>query len=413
MHAVLLSTLLIVAVSSIAQGVALPVFSMQAAPPESTGRSVTAAEFNKLRVEGFDAIYSLDYQTARDKFNTMTRLSPSHPAGYVYLANDLWLETLNKSRRLMTSVYTGSSFYQEVKKEDRVDPKRDREFADLINKALNAARTRLAENPKDAEALYYEASALGLRAAYSTSVKRSFTKAIGDANQSIQLHKRVLKLDPGYVDSYLSIGLYDYVVGSLPFGWRLLARFAGLKGNKQRGIQNLEKVVKSGKLTQDDARVVLIGIYSREGQPERSLALLTELAERYPRNYLLRTERASMFYRLGRPDEGSKVFADLLKEASVADSASDLVYYSWGVALSDGGQHQPAIERYAKVKEWPRSDANLVSLSILGSGKSLDALGKRAEAVTAYQAVLKRENVFDSHKQASEYLKKPFAPSKD
>src|SRR5262249_11795578 len=156
-----------------------------------------------------------------------------------YLANNLWLETLNRSRRLMTSVYTGSSFYEEVKKEDQVDPKRDREFSDLIKKAIDAAHARLVKDPKDAEALYYEASALGVRAAYSTSVKRSFTRAIGDANDSIQLHKKVLKLDPGYIDSYLSIGLYDYVIGSLPLGWRILARFAGLKGSKPRGIENL------------------------------------------------------------------------------------------------------------------------------------------------------------------------------
>src|SRR5690242_10591468 len=71
----------------------------QAAP--EPGRRVEgssdAAEFDRLRTEGFDAVYNIDYKTAREKFQQMTRIAPDHPAGYVYLANNLWLETLYQS----------------------------------------------------------------------------------------------------------------------------------------------------------------------------------------------------------------------------------------------------------------------------------------------------------------------------
>ena len=379
---------------------------------QGTASPAPANEFDRLRTEGFDAIYNLDYQTARERFESMSRLAPDHPAGWLYQANNLWLETLNRSRRLLTSVYTSGSFYQEVSKDDKVDPKRDQAFRDLISHALDAANAKLVKNADDAQALYYQASALGLRAAYSTSVKRSFRGAIGDANKSIQLHKRVLKLDPSYIDSYLSIGLYEYVIGSLPLVWRVLARFAGLKGSKKKGIEELEQVVRSGKLTNDDARVVLIGIYNKEGQPERSLALLTDLGTRYPRNYLFRIEQGTMLFQLNRKAEAERVFSDLVKDKPVSDAAADVVYYSWGLALGEKGDYSSAIERFNEVKHWPRSDSGLVSLAYLNAGKSLDAMGKRAEAVAEYQAVLKRDNVFDSHKQASEYVKKPFVPSK-
>ena len=72
------------------------------------------------------------------------------------------------------------------------------------------------KNSKDVEALYYNASALGIRAAYATSVKRSFTRSIGDANESIKIQRQVIKLDAEYIDAYLSIGLYEYVIDSLP-----------------------------------------------------------------------------------------------------------------------------------------------------------------------------------------------------
>ena len=102
-----------------------------------------AAEFDRLRNEGNDALYNMDYQTARDRYQRMTKIAPEHPAGYVYLANNLWLETLNQSRRLTSSTYTTGSFYSQDKDEDKVDPKRDQEFNALIKQAMAATRARL------------------------------------------------------------------------------------------------------------------------------------------------------------------------------------------------------------------------------------------------------------------------------
>jgi tetratricopeptide (TPR) repeat protein len=374
--------------------------------------SAGASEFDRLRIEGFSAVYNIDYKTARERFLQMTRLAPDHPAGYVYLANNIWLETLYQSRRLSTSVYTGESFYSQDKDEDKVDPKRDRDFNDYIRQALAAGRARLVKNPKDVEALYYNASALGIRAAYGTSVKRSFTRAIGDANESIKIQRQVIKLDPGYVDAYLSIGLYEYVVDSLPGGLKFLARLAGLKGSKQRGIEHLERVTREGKLTADDARVVLLGIYSKENQLERALEIISYMAKQYPRNYLFGVERATMLYKTNRTDEGSRAFAELLKDERVAAQAADLVNFYWGEALLSKQDYAGAIARYKEVQRWPKSNPGLVSFAHLHVGEALDALGKREEAVVEYQTVLKRENVFDSHKLATQYVKRPYVAVK-
>src|SRR5262245_11338954 len=124
-----------------------------AASPKTAEQPAAAAEFDRLRSEGFDAIYNLDYKTARERFAEMTKVAPDHPAGYVYLANNLWLETLFQGRRLTTSVYTSGSFYAQSATEDKVDPKRDREFNDLIRQTIAAARARIAKDPKDVEAM--------------------------------------------------------------------------------------------------------------------------------------------------------------------------------------------------------------------------------------------------------------------
>jgi tetratricopeptide (TPR) repeat protein len=375
--------------------------------------TASPSDFERLRTEGFDAVYNLDYKTARERFLQMTRMAPDHPAGYVYLANNLWLEILYESRRLTTSVYTGGSFYaQEKEGQDKFDQKRDREFNDFIRQALAATRARLTKNPKDVEALYYNASALGIRAAYATSVKRSFTRSIGDANDSVQIQRQVIKLDPEYVDAYLSIGLYEYVIDSLPFGWRLLARFAGLKGSKAKGIEHLELVTKRGKYTADDARVVLLGLYSKENQLDRALETISYLVKQYPKNYIFGVERAAMLYRTGHNEEGARAFMDLLKDDRVVAQTQDLVNFQWGESLLAKQDYAGAIARYKEVQRWPKSDPGLVSLAHLHVGEALDALGKREEAIVEYQVVLKRENIFDSHKLATQHVKKPYVAVK-
>jgi hypothetical protein len=379
------------------------------AAAEKPAAAPASAEFDRLRDEGNDALYNIDYQTARARYSRMTEVAPDHPAGYVYLANNLWLETLNSSRRLSTSLYSSGSFYQQSAQEDKADPKREREFNGLIKRAVAASKARLAKNPEDVEALYYQASALGLRAGYSVTVKRSFRKAIGDANESIKLQKRVVKLDPNYTDAYLSIGLYEYVIDSLPWFWRTLARLAGLKGSKKNGIEHLQMVAERGKYAADDARVLLIGIYSREGRPDRALEIISHLAAKYPRNYLFGVERAAMLYGMGRHAEGDAAYGGLLKDERIAQAAADLVNYQWAESLMAAGNHRSAIERYTEVKRWPKSDKGLVSLAHLHTGQALDLMGKREEAVAEYKAVLGRENIFDSHKLAGEYIKKPYS----
>ena len=382
------------------------------AAPEKSNAPSTAGEFERLRTEGNEAIYNLDYKDAKDIYLRMTKIAPDHPAGFVYLANNLWLETLNASRRLTASLYSSGSFYAQDADEDKSDLKRDREFDDLLKQGLAAAEARLRKNPKDVEALYYQGAARGLKASYSVTVKRSFRKAIGDANASIKIQKKVVKLDPEYIDAYLSIGLYEYVIDSLPWVWKVLARLAGLKGSKEKGFQYLEMVAERGKYTADDARVLLIGLYSREGQPERALEQIAYLVNKYPRNYVLGVERAAMLFRMNRREEGSRAFEGLLKDDRVAREAIDMANYQWAEALVAAGKYAEAIEKYNAVKQWPKSSEELVSLSHLHAGQALDALGKRDEAVAEYQIVLKRENVFDSHKLAGEYVRKPYVPAK-
>ena len=176
--------------------------------------------------------------------------------------------------------------------DDKVDPKIVTEFRNLTREAKRLAEARLKQEPKNIEALDFLANTEGLKAAFEEAVERRHFSALRNGNDAVNHHREVLKLDPKYIDANITIGLYEYVVGSLPLPVKLLAGVTGFRGSKKRGLALLEQVAKEGRWSQDDAKTVLVLLYTREKRFADVLKLTRELSAKYPRNYLLRLETA-------------------------------------------------------------------------------------------------------------------------
>ena len=384
------------------------------AAPSTTVSAALSPELIELRREGNAATYNLDYAGARAKFEEMRKRAPQHPAGDLYLATTIWLEHLYRSRRLQTSLYRDeSSFYAGAEKAkedtegDAVDEKIDRAFRERIAQAKTKALALVNRNKKDPDALYFLGTVYGVIAGYEASTARKFFAAMRNGSRSVDYHQQVVKLKPDYYDAYLSIGMYDYIVGSLPFPLKAIAAIGGIRGSKSRGIQELKQVVEKGVSAADDARVMLIAIYQNEKQPEESLALLQNLIARYSRSYLLKLETASTLVQLHRPAEAYKIFDDLLKSTDPI-LAFDLIHYQYGEALTASNEHERAAEQFLLASRVTGAEPSLVTFSLLRAGQVYDLAGKRNEAQAQYKAVLARPNVYDTREQAERGLKHPY-----
>src|SRR5262245_38627245 len=209
-------------------------------------------EVMELRREGSEAMYNFDYTMAVSKFEEIRKRLPQHPAGDLYLATALWLKNLNKSRRLQTGLYrSGSNFYagadkaKEETEGDAVDPELDRAFRDRMAQAKTKALALVAKNKNDPDALYFLGVCYGVMAGYEASTARKFFSAMRNGSRCVDAHEKVMKLKPEYYDAYLSVGVYDYIVGSLPFGYKALATIIGVRGNKKRGINRLQTLIEN------------------------------------------------------------------------------------------------------------------------------------------------------------------------
>ncbi len=384
---------------------------------------VERGRFEELRRSGLDALYNIDYDKAQRDFNEIVKLYPNHPGGYQLLAARLWIKTLYESRRLQVSLYSSESFY--TNGDDKVDPKIVTEFRNLTREAKRLAEAKLKQEPKDIEALDFLANTEGLKASFEEAVERRHFAALRDGNDAVDHHREVLKLDPKYIDAQITLGLYEYVVGSLPLPVKILAGATGYRGSKKRGLAMLEQVAKEGRWSQDDAKTVLILLYTREKRFADALVLTRELSAKYPRNYLLRLETADALVSLAgvkrkeqdlagavqAEKEAFATFDELLRDRNVRDSAArslDLIHFKYGEALLIAGYNERAAKAFLAATKVDRAEPGLITMAHLYAARSYDVAGKRDEALAQYKEVLARPNVYDAHDEAKRGLRQAY-----
>lgn len=379
--------------------------------------------FEALRRSGLDALYNIDYDKAERDFKEIVKLIPNHPGGYQLLAARVWIKTLYESRRLQSSLYNSDSFY--TNGDDKVDPKIVTEFRNLTRQSRQLAEAKLKEDPKNIEALDFLANTEGLKASFEEAVERRHFAALRNGNDAVDHHREVLKLDPEYIDAQITIGLYEYVVGSLPLGIKIIAGATGYRGSKKRGLAMLEQVAKEGRWAQDDAKSVLILLYTREKRYEDVLKLTRDLSAKYPRNYLLRLETADALVAIAGVKRKNKdlagavqsekeafaTFDELLRDRNVRDAAAralDLIHFKYGEVLLMAGYHERAAKEFLAATKVERAEEGMVTMSYLYAARAYDAGGKRDEALAQYKTVLARPNVYDSHDAAKRGLRQAY-----
>ena len=294
-------------------------------------------QLDTLRAEGYDLLYNLDYEGARKRFQKMIDLAPDHPAGAQCFASSLWLQQLNEAWELKSSLYSTDSYEKGKPRTNRTGVE---EFRKWIRNAKQLSQARLRKDPSDVEALYFLGAAEGLEAAYAGGVERKFRAALRAGTDSVDHHREVLKRVPNFHDAELTIGLMNYIIGSLPLPVKMLAGTMGVRGSKKRGLEALERVTVEGQWARDVARVLLVDLYKREKRWTDAFEMARQLSEKYPRNYLFKLQMADalvsdvLALRKKKDPAGSlreqqvlTIFTSLLRDKTLDRTAVDLVNY--------------------------------------------------------------------------------------
>jgi len=186
----------------------------------------------------------------------------------------------------------------------------------------------------------------------------------------------------------------------------------------------LEQVAKEGRWAQDDAKTVLVLLYTREKRYEEALKFTRELSVKYPRNYLLRLETADALVSLAgvkrkagdnagavqSEKEAFATFDEVLRDRNTTARALDLIHFKYGEALLIAGYNERAAKEFLAATKVDHAEAGLITMAHLYAARSYDVAGKRDEALAQYKEVLARPNVYDAHDEAKKGLRQAYKP---
>jgi tetratricopeptide (TPR) repeat protein len=278
------------------------------------GQELRSAGFLEEAGVGFTRLYALDYEGARAVFSHLESRFPNHPGPPLYLASAIWLQELFGREDLDLDKFIAPGYFTE--KTRHVMPEAEREaFLGAIRRASDAVSSILAENPQHREARYFEGSIAGVQGAFAITIDRNTGAAFRHGKHAYKAHSAIVAEDPGMADAYMTVGLYEYVVGSIPWYVKWLATIVGYRGSKERGLEYLGRAAEQARVVADDSRVLQMVLFVREKRYEEALANAELLHGKHPSNFLLHLNRAQILEKLGRVPEAAATYLQVEHEA--------------------------------------------------------------------------------------------------
>jgi tetratricopeptide (TPR) repeat protein len=379
------------------------------------GQVAFAAETSRLYRESSDALYNLDFSTALQGFEELTRQYPDNPDYWNALASTLWLKILFDQQKLNLDAYSSSNTFGSRDSRDTISKDEEKRLRDAIAMAINKANVALARDSKDVRALYALGASNGTLASFESTAKRSYYTAYTYAKAARDYHQRVLKLDPNFDDARMDVGIFDYVVSVVPSWFRLsVGLFMGMNGDgKEAGIQKIQTAAARGNQVTTDARMVLIVIYNREHRYDEALKLIDELHSKYPRNFMFEMSRASVYGKMKKWDQATLTYEKLLQEISAHRNGYErlrVARVNSELGRSQVEQHleDKAVVTFEKVAGDNGATPNEKADAHLWMGKVYDAKKDRNRALEHYKAVLGLDCDPSLKREAEAFRRKPF-----
>lgn len=357
----------------------------------------------------FERFYNMDYDRAIQEFEKVLDRHPNDPAAVNHLLSTVLLRELYRMGAMNSGEYANDSFIGEAHRP--ADPKVKDQIKQLVARAEGLEEQELKTNPSNVDALYCRGVTRAQFALYTALVERAWFSALRNAVGARRDHERVLELNPNYVDAKLVVGTHNYVMGSLSWSVKVAVAMVGLSGTKEKGFQYLHEVAESGGENSVDAKVVLSLFLRRERRYDEARALMHDLAERYPHNYLFPLEEANLLRAGGHTNEAAAAYRKVWqggREGKYDGLHFEVAAWGLGELLRSQKDYAGAAAAYELVGEATAPDPETLQNANLAAGEMYDLLQKRDLAMKKYQSVVAENAGTPPAEQARKHLREAY-----
>ena len=341
--------------------------------------------------EAYEHFYNLDYPGAVERFERIHVAHPGDPQATALLLNAMIFQELYRLDLLDTTFYANDGFLT-GRHATEEDPKARDRIMGLADEAIREADARIEHNPNDVDALFARGWVRSLKCAYIAMVERGFGAGFRLATKAKEDEERVLELDPDYVDAKLVTGVYQYVVGALPWPFKLMIGFAGITGSKTRGLAMLNDAGNRGVITSIESRTVIALFLRREARYKEAIEVVRSLKSQYPHDFLFCLEEANLRKDAGEGMAAVEAYREIIAASArpgyFAQAQLELAYFGLGDALRGQRHFSEAAQAYEQTAGTKNVSPELKIRSLLAAGECHDANGERQLAVKDYQAAI-------------------------
>ena len=303
---------------------------------------------------------NLEYDAAKSQLRGCVDAHPSDLQAWNYLAIATLYDEMFERGVLESGVYgEGGDIFKPSKV--AVTPSFQQELFSILDKSQQLAEDRLKSDPNDKDAMYWAGVGHGTRATYHFALRKEYLAALHEATAAYNYHMGLIKLDADYVDSYLVVGVNNYVVGSLPWYFKVIASMTGRHGDRAEGLRQVKRVTEQGNYAREDSKLMLAVLYQREKMYARALSLYQEMAHSFPRNYLLQYEVSNLLGTTNDWKSAAESYDSILAKHRAGDTGYEnvpiaKVLYKSGQAYQHLQQDESALNRYLAAAALPGTD---------------------------------------------------------
>ena len=362
--------------------------------------------------EAFEHFYNLDYPGAVERFERFHAAHPGDPQATALLLDAVLFQELYRQDLLDTTFYANDGFLT-GRHATEEDPKTRDRILGLADEAIHEADWRLEQESQRRGRALCAGWARSLKCTYMAMVERGFGAGFRLATKAKDDEVRVLQLDPDYVDAKLVVGVYEYVVGALPWPFKLLIGFAGITGSKSQGPGDAERRRQSRRDHQRGGAHGDCAVSAPRGEVQRGDPGGSRTEERVSARFSLLPGR-------GQPAQGRRrghgrggglpgdcwpiaPSRDIFAEAQL-----ELAYFGLGDALRGQRHFGEAAQAYEQAAWTKNVGPELKIRSLLAAGECRDLNGERQLAVKDYQAAIDAGPDTSRADTARKHLRNPY-----
>jgi len=360
--------------------------------------SAQKADFDSTIFKGINHIYNINFPEAEKTFREVLADYPDHPAGRFFLAMIDWWKIL---------LDLDNESYDDI-------------FFAKLEDVIYQCDDLLEKNPNNVDALFFKGGAIGFRGRLR-AFRESWIKAADDGREAMPLVNTAYKIDPGNVDIKLGFGIYDYyasvIPDKFPFIKPLMVFFP--KGDKTRGLKELEFVAENGKYARVESKYFLMTLYYQfEENFTRAEIYAKQLTQEFPDNPLFKRYLGRINVKKGDYFTASSIFSDIFtrsnkKHTGYSDFIRREAAYYLGVNKKLNGEIDSALVYFKECADISKridkeEESGFLVNSILYLGMLNDQNANRDAAIKYYNELLGIRDYANSHNQAKRYLEKPY-----